>query len=70
MAPGLTSPGGNMDEVKEGQIVAVMAEGKRHAMGLGRMIMSSDQIREENKGEAIELILYIRDAMWPIVWNQ
>ena len=38
MAPGLTSEGGNIAEgVPEGGAVAIMAEGKVHAMGVGLM---------------------------------
>jgi PUA domain protein len=41
-----------------------MAEGKQHAMGIGYMKMSSEEIKRENKGEAIELLLYLNDGMW------
>ena len=38
MAPGLTSEGGSIAEgVPEGGAVAIMAEGKKHAMGVGLM---------------------------------
>ena len=38
MAPGLTSEGGNIaDGVDKGMPVAIMAEGKKHAMGIGLM---------------------------------
>ena len=56
MAPGLTSPGGKMEDVEAGTPVAIMAEGKEHAMGIGLTTMSTSQIRSENKGIAIELI--------------
>ena len=42
MCPGLTSPGGKMEEVEEGRVVAVMAEGKEHAMAIGFTKLSSD----------------------------
>jgi PUA domain protein len=44
MCPGLTSPGGRMDNVKEGTVVAIMAEGKDHAMGIGVTAMSTEDI--------------------------
>ncbi len=56
MCPGLTSPGGKMVDVDRETIVAIMAEGKNHAMGIGIMAMSTDEIRKKNKDVAIELI--------------
>ena len=42
MCPGLTSPGARLDtDLPEGAIVAVMAEGKEHALAIGRMKMST-----------------------------
>ena len=66
MAPGLTSPGGKMDDVDVGQAVAITAEGKEHAMGIGITYMSTDEIRKENKGVAIELIQFINDGLWKL----
>ena len=66
MAPGLTSPGGRMDDVEVGEVVAIMAEGKEHAMGMGITFMSSDEIRTENKGIAIELIQFVNDGLWKL----
>lgn len=41
MCPGLTSAGGRIrPELKEGAVVAVMAEGKEHALGIGILKMS------------------------------
>ena len=66
MAPGLTSPGGRMEDVPAGHPVAIMAEGKEHAMGVGLMLMSTKAIRDENKGIAIELVQFISDGMWKL----
>jgi PUA domain protein len=42
MCPGLTSKGGILnDDIKEGTIVAVMAEGKEHAVAIGIMKMDA-----------------------------
>jgi PUA domain protein len=41
---GLTSPGARMDEVPEGQICAIMAEGKEHAVAIGITKMSSQEM--------------------------
>lgn len=38
---GLTSPGGKMDDVPENTPVAIMAEGKEHALGIGYTKMST-----------------------------
>ena len=57
MAPGLTSAGGKIFEGLEvGAPVAIMAEGKTHAMGVGYLGMSSADIKDTGKGMAIELI--------------
>ena len=57
MAPGLTSAGGKMDiSVQAGEAVAITAEGKEHAMAIGIMEMSADDISKQGKGIAIEVI--------------
>ena len=42
MCPGLTSPGAKMEEVDSDRVVAIMAEGKEHAMGIGYTKLSSE----------------------------
>ena len=65
MAPGLTSEGGNVAEHLEiGAAVAIMAEGKKHAMGIGFLKQSSADITKNSKGIAIELIEYLNDQLW------
>lgn len=64
MCPGLTSPGAKMTDVGAETIVAVMAEGKQHALAVGLTKMSSKQILEVNKGIAIETIHYLNDGLW------
>lgn len=65
MAPGLTSPGGIInDEVDVGDVVAIMAEGKKHAMGIGRMAMTPEDIKSQGKGQAIEMETHLCDALW------
>ena len=45
MCPGLTSEGGLLDESAEvGDVVALMAEGKKHALGVGVLKMSPKDI--------------------------
>jgi PUA domain protein len=54
MAPGITSPGGKLyDGLDVLAPVAITAEGKEHAMAIGVLNMSSDEIKSKNKGEAI-----------------
>ena len=65
MAPGLTSEGGIIAEgLEKGAAVAVMAEGKKHAMAVGYLSMSSKEIKETGKGMAIEIIQYLNDSLW------
>ena len=57
MAPGLTSAGGKLvPNLKVMAPVAVMAEGKKHAMAIGVLSMSSSDIQTVNKGQAIEVV--------------
>ena len=44
MCPGLTSPGARMTNVGSNQVVAVMAEGKQHAIAIGLTKMSSEDM--------------------------
>lgn len=44
MCPGLTSAGGKMDDVQKGQIVAITAEGKEHALAIGETLMSTEEM--------------------------
>ena len=65
MAPGLTSAGGYLvPGLPINAPVAVMAEGKKHAMAIGVLTMSSKEIKEENKGQAIEVCQFLNDGLW------
>mmetsp|Transcript_2303 Transcript_2303/g.4037 ORF Transcript_2303/g.4037 Transcript_2303/m.4037 type:complete len:185 (+) Transcript_2303:67-621(+) len=65
MCPGLTSAGGKLpEELGENTVVAVMAEGKQHAVGIGRMKMSAKEIVSVNKGVAIENVHHLGDGLW------
>jgi PUA domain protein len=60
MAPGLLSPGGALpDNLDKDAIVAVHAEGKEHACGIGKMAESSADIRKVGKGAAVEILCWI-----------
>lgn len=49
MAPGLTSPGGKMSQTDKNAVVSIMAEGKQHALAIGVMKMSSDEVYDNFK---------------------
>lgn len=60
MAPGLLSPGGRLPEgLEKDAIVAIHAEGKDHACGIGRMSASSEEIRKSGKGVAVEVVCWV-----------
>ncbi|KAJ1786346.1 translation machinery-associated protein 20 [Coemansia sp. RSA 2399] len=66
MCPGLTSPGAKLpeEEVPEGKLVVVMAEGKEHALATGITRMSTGDIKSINKGNGVELVQYLGDPLW------
>lgn len=67
MCPGLTSPGAKLTPlVPKDTVVAVMAEGKQHALAIGLMSMSSEEIQSVNKGNGIENLHYLNDGLWQL----
>lgn len=66
MCPGLTSPGAKLPEenLEENTIVMIYAEGKEHALAIGKLTMSTDDIKSINKGMGIELLHYLGDGLW------
>ncbi|GAB9473201.1 Fumarylacetoacetate hydrolase domain-containing protein 2 [Globisporangium polare] len=65
MCPGLTSAGGEMsEELEAGTPVAIMAEGKEHAMAIGVLTLSTEEIRKQNKGIGIEMVHFLGDDLW------
>jgi len=69
MCPGLTSPGGRMEDVLANSVVAIFAEGKEHALAIGFTKLSSAEIREVNKGIAMDSIHYLNDGLWVYTAN-
>lgn len=60
MAPGLLSAGGDLPpNLSAGQLVAIHAQGKQHACGIGRLTASSEEIKKAGKGVAVEVLTYI-----------
>jgi len=70
MCPGLTSPGAKMFPVEKDAIVAIMAEGKEHAVSVGLTQMSTQEITDKNKGIGIDNIHYLNDGLWVMNQNE
>ncbi|XP_070024337.1 uncharacterized protein LOC107759207 [Nicotiana tabacum] len=69
MCPGLTSPGGALDdEVGAETPVAIMAEGKQHALAIGFTKMSAKDIRAINKGIGVDNMHYLNDGLWKVLY--
>ncbi|WWD09053.1 hypothetical protein V865_007173 [Kwoniella europaea PYCC6329] len=67
MAPGLLSAGGKLpDGLPKDEIVAIHAEGKEHACGIGKLVASSEEIKKAGKGVAVEVICWIGDDLWKV----
>lgn len=84
MCPGLTSPGAKLDDgLSVGTVVAIMAEGKEHAIGVGIMKMSGADMysfiiytfwlfcvchrKKINKGHGVDTTHYIGDGLFQVV---
>ena len=70
MCPGLTSAGGWLPPATEAipaeRIVAIHAEGKEHAVGVGITKLSTEDMRKINKGVAVETATYLGDDLWAL----
>ncbi|XP_031653042.1 malignant T-cell-amplified sequence 1 isoform X1 [Oncorhynchus kisutch] len=64
MCPGLTSPGAKLYPSASETVVAIMAEGKQHALCVGVMKMSAEDIEKVNKGVGVETVHYLNDGLW------
>jgi PUA domain protein len=68
MCPGMTSRGGWLppaeSTIPANHPVAIHAEGKESAAGIGLTKMTSEEIKSVNKGVGIELITHIGDDLW------
>lgn len=65
MVPGLRSERATIqDGVERGAAVAVFAESKEHAVAVGICKMSSEQMRINDKGIAIESTHSLNDGLW------
>ncbi|EAZ63004.1 predicted protein [Scheffersomyces stipitis CBS 6054] len=68
MCPGLTSAGAKLPEenLEVDTIVTIYAEGKENALAVGKLVMSTDEIKSKNKGIGIELLHYLGDGLWTL----
>lgn len=68
MCPGLTSKGGWLPPAEEalpaGTAVAIYAEGKDHAVGVGLLKLGTEDMRRINKDVGVELAMYLGDDLW------
>lgn len=64
MCPGLTHPNAIMTPCPENTVVAIFAEGKDHALAIGKTIMSTEDITKKNKGIGVENFHYLNDGLW------
>jgi predicted RNA-binding protein (TIGR00451 family) len=44
--------------------VAIYAEDKEHAMAVGLTTLSTQEMREVNKGIGVELMHHLNDGLW------
>jgi len=68
MCRGMTSKGGYLppaeSELLAGTPVALCAEGKEHAVGIGILKLSTEGIKKVNKDVGVETITYLGDDLW------
>ncbi|SCU84137.1 LAFA_0D08372g1_1 [Lachancea sp. 'fantastica'] len=67
MCPGLTSPGAQLPEApgfENESLVIITAENKENALAVGRLLMSTEDIKSINKGHGVELYHHLGDCLW------
>ncbi|KAF2762038.1 translation machinery-associated protein 20 [Pseudovirgaria hyperparasitica] len=80
MVPGLTSPGGRLpgeavadggsdfrygkEELDEGDVVVIEAEGKETACFVGQLAMGTADMKTKKKGQACRAGHYLGDGLW------
>ncbi len=60
----MTNPNAKMTPVPAETVVAIMAEGKEHALAIGKTSMSTADIAAKNKGVGVENYHYLNDGLW------
>ena len=68
MAPGLTSAGGILpdgeNQLQEGDIAVIEAEGKEEACLVGQLRMGTEEIKAKKKGVVVDSGHYLGDGLW------
>jgi PUA domain protein len=68
MCPGLTSAGGYLPPadaaLPAGTPVAILAEGKEYAVGVGTTKLGTEEMRKLNKGVGVEIATHLGDDLW------
>lgn len=67
MCPGLTSPGASLPPApgfEKDSIVVINAENKDSALAIGKLIMSTEDIKSVNKGHGVEMLHHLGDPLW------
>ncbi|ANB13507.1 Tma20p [Sugiyamaella lignohabitans] len=70
MCPGLSSKGAWLPDApgyEPGQVVTIYAEGKEHALAVGILTMSTEDIKSINKGIGINVVTYLGDGLVSIL---
>ena len=60
MRPGITK----FSDFEKGQIVCIIEESQQKFLAVGKALVSSNQVKEMDKGEIIRNIHYISDRYW------
>ena len=70
MRPGMTSAGCYLPPadaaLPPNSLVAIEAEGKEHAVGIGITKMGTEEMKKVNKGVGVESVTYLGDDLWSI----
>lgn len=70
MCPGFTSAGGRLPPPEAAlpaeTPVAIHAEKKEHAIGVGILKLSTEDIKKVNKGVGVEVVTYVGDDLWSL----
>ncbi len=66
MCRGFTSPGGCLpvELMEEEEPVAIYCEGKQHAIAIGLLKMSTEQIASVNSGIGVETLHFLNDGLY------
>jgi PUA domain protein len=70
MCPGFTSAGGSLPPTSSAlpaeTPIAIHAEGKEHAVGVGILKLDTEDIKKVNKGVGAEVVCYLGDDLWAV----